>query len=76
MARKYSIKRYHQVSTDEVNGDLPPDRPELFFTEDTPLHASSPYSSSKAAADLLVNAYQRTHGLPVTISCCSNNYGP
>ena len=74
--RKYSIKRYHQVSTDEVYGDLPLDRPDLFFTEETPLHTSSPYSSSKAGADLLVMAYHRTYGLPVTISRCSNNYGP
>ena len=74
--RKYGIKRYHQVSTDEVYGDLPLDRPDLFFTEKTPLHTSSPYSSSKAGADLLVMAYYRTYGLPVTISRCSNNYGP
>lgn len=74
--RKYGIRRYHQVSTDEVYGDLPLDRPDLFFTEDTPIHTSSPYSSSKAAADLLVLAYYRTYGLPVTISRCSNNYGP
>ena len=74
--RKYGIKRYHQVSTDEVYGDLPLDRPDLFFTETTPLHTSSPYSSSKASADLLVQAYYRTYGLPVTISRCSNNYGP
>ena len=74
--RKYGIKRYHQVSTDEVYGDLPLDRPDLFFTEDTPLHTSSPYSASKASADLLVMAYHRTFGLPVTISRCSNNYGP
>ena len=74
--RKYSIQRYHQVSTDEVYGDLPLDRPDLFFTEETPLHTSSPYSSSKASADLLVMAYYRTYGLPVTISRCSNNYGP
>ena len=74
--RKYGIKRYHQVSTDEVYGDLPLDRPDLFFTEETPIHTSSPYSSSKAAADLLVLAYHRTYGLPVTISRCSNNYGP
>ena len=73
--RKYGIKRYHQVSTDEVYGDLPLDRPDLLFTEDTPLHASSPYSSSKASADLLVQAYARTYGVPVTISRCSNNYG-
>lgn len=74
--RKYGIKRYHQVSTDEVYGDLPLNRPDLFFTEETPLHTSSPYSSSKAGADLLVLAYYRTYGLPVTISRCSNNYGP
>lgn len=73
--RKYGIKRYHQVSTDEVYGDLPLDRPDLFFTEETPLHTSSPYSASKASADLLVLAYYRTYGLPVTISRCSNNYG-
>ncbi|CDZ23685.1 dTDP-glucose 4,6-dehydratase [[Clostridium] cellulosi] len=74
--RKYGIKRYHQVSTDEVYGDLPLDRPDLMFTEETPLHTSSPYSASKASADLLVMAYHRTYGLPVTISRCSNNYGP
>lgn len=73
--RAYGITRYHQVSTDEVYGDLPLDRSDLFFTEDTPLHTSSPYSSSKAGADLLVLAYYRTYGLPVTISRCSNNYG-
>ena len=74
--RKYGIRRYHQVSTDEVYGDLPLDRSDLFFTEDTPIHTSSPYSSSKAGADLLALAYYRTFGLPVTISRCSNNYGP
>ena len=74
--RNYGIKRFHQVSTDEVYGDLPLDRPDLFFTEVTPIHTSSPYSSSKAAADLLAQAYYRTFGLPVTISRCSNNYGP
>ena len=74
--RKFGIKRYHQVSTDEVYGDLPLDRPDMFFTETTPLHTSSPYSASKASADLLVQAYHRTFGLPVTISRCSNNYGP
>ncbi len=73
---KYGIKRYHQVSTDEVYGDLPLERPDLFFTEQTPLHTSSPYSASKAAADLLVQAYVRTYGIPATISRCSNNYGP
>ena len=76
VCRVYGIQRYHQVSTDEVYGDLPLDRPDLFFTEDTPIHTSSPYSSSKAGADLLVLAYHRTYGLPVTISRCSNNYGP
>jgi dTDP-glucose 4,6-dehydratase len=74
--RKYGIERYHQVSTDEVYGDLPLDRPDLMFTEETPLHTSSPYSASKASADLLVLAYYRTYGLPITISRCSNNYGP
>ena len=74
--RKYGIKRYHQVSTDEVYGDLPLDRPDLFFTETTNLHTSSPYSASKASADLLVMAYHRTYKVPVTISRCSNNYGP
>lgn len=73
---KYNVGRYHQVSTDEVYGDLPLDRPDLFFTEETPIHASSPYSASKASADLLVQAYNRTYGLPATISRCSNNYGP
>ena len=75
-SRKFGVKRYHQVSTDEVYGDLPLDRPDLFFTEETPIHTSSPYSSSKASADLLVLAYHRTYGLPVSISRCSNNYGP
>ena len=74
--REFGIKRFHQVSTDEVYGDLPLDRPDLFFTEQTPLHTSSPYSASKASADLLCNAYQRTYNLPITISRCSNNYGP
>lgn len=74
--RKYGIQRYHQVSTDEVYGDLPLDRPDMLFTEETPIHTSSPYSSSKAAADLLVMAYLRTYDLPCTISRCSNNYGP
>ncbi len=75
-ARKFGVKRFHQVSTDEVYGDLPLDRPDLLFTEETPLRPSSPYSASKAAADLLVLAYYRTYKLPVTISSCSNNYGP
>lgn len=74
--RAFGNIRYHQVSTDEVYGDLPLDRPDLFFTETTPIHTSSPYSSSKAGADLLVQAYNRTYGLPITISRCSNNYGP
>ena len=74
--RKYGIKRFHQVSTDEVYGDLPLDRPDLLFEETNPIKASSPYSASKAGADLLVLAYHRTFGLPVTISRCSNNYGP
>ncbi len=75
-AKETGVKRYHQVSTDEVYGDLPLDRPDLFFTEETPLHTSSPYSASKASADLFVLAYHRTFGLPVSISRCSNNYGP
>ena len=75
-SKKYNVTRYHQVSTDEVYGDLPLDRPDLLFTEETPIHTSSPYSASKASADLLVLAYHRTYGIPVTISRCSNNYGP
>src|SRR5699024_728257 len=74
--REFGIKRYHQVSTDEVYGDLPLDRPDLLFTEETPITTSSPYSSSKASADLFVESYYRTYGLPITISRCSNNYGP
>lgn len=74
--REFGITRYHQVSTDEVYGDLPLDRPDLFFTEETPIHTSSPYSASKASADLLVQAYARTYHMPCTISRCSNNYGP
>ena len=74
--KTFGIGRYHQVSTDEVYGDLPLDRPDLLFTETTPLHTSSPYSSAKASADLFVQAYHRTYGLPVSISRCSNNYGP
>ena len=74
--RQFGVGRFHQVSTDEVYGDLPLDRPDLLFTEETPIHTSSPYSSSKASADLLALAYHRTYGLPVTISRCSNNYGP
>ena len=75
-SRKFGIKRFHQVSTDEVYGELPLDKPELMFTEETSITTSSPYSASKASADLLVEAYHRTFGLPVTISRCSNNYGP
>jgi dTDP-glucose 4,6-dehydratase len=75
-ARKFGIKRFHQVSTDEVYGDLPLDRTDLFFTEETPIHTSSPYSASKASSDLLALAYFRTYKLPVTVSRCSNNYGP
>ena len=74
--RQYGVERFYQVGTDEVYGDLPLDRPDLFFREDTPIHTSSPYSASKASADLLAMAYFRTYGLPVTISRCSNNYGP
>ena len=74
-SKKYNVKRYHQVSTDEVYGDLPLDRPDLKFTEETPIHTSSPYSASKAGADLQVLAYARTFKIPVTISRCSNNYG-
>ena len=75
-SREFNISRYHQVSTDEVYGDLPLDRPDLFFTEQTPIHTSSPYSASKAGADLLCLAYARTYKMPITISRCSNNYGP
>lgn len=75
-ASKYGVGRFHQISTDEVYGDLPLERKDLLFTESTPLHASSPYSASKASADILALAYYRTYGLPVTISRCSNNYGP
>lgn len=75
-AKNYGLTRFHQVSTDEVYGDLPLDRPDLFFTEDTPIKTSSPYSASKASADLLTLAYYRTYNIPATISRCSNNYGP
>ena len=75
-SKEFGVERYHQVSTDEVYGDLPLDRPDLFFTESKPLNPSSPYSASKASADFLVQAYHRTFGLPTTISRCSNNYGP
>lgn len=76
LCRKYKTSRFHQVSTDEVYGDLPLDRTDLRFTEETPLRASSPYSASKASADLLTLACWRTYGQPVTVSRCSNNYGP
>jgi dTDP-glucose 4,6-dehydratase len=76
MAKKYQVKRYHQISTDEVYGDLPLHQKDLFFTELSPIHTSSPYSASKASSDLLVQAYHRTYKLPITISRCSNNYGP
>jgi len=75
-SRKTGVKRFHQVSTDEVYGDLPLDQPDLLFTEKTPIHASSPYSASKASADLIALAYFRTYGFPITVSRCSNNYGP
>ncbi len=75
-ARAFGVGRFHQVSTDEVYGDLPLDRPDLFFTEKTPIHTSSPYSASKASADLLTLAYFRTYKMPVSVSRCSNNYGP
>ena len=74
--RSHGGVRFHQVSTDEVYGDLPLDRPDLLFIEESPLRPSSPYSASKAGADLLALAYFRTYGLPVTVSRCSNNYGP
>lgn len=74
--RKYSVERFHQVSTDEVYGDLPLNRPDLTFSENSPIKTSSPYSASKASADLLVQAYMRTFSFPATISRCSNNYGP
>ena len=74
--RKYNIKRFHQVSTDEVYGELPLDDNSILFTEKTPLNPSSPYSASKASADMLVKSYYRTYSLPITISRCSNNYGP
>ncbi|WP_277230874.1 dTDP-glucose 4,6-dehydratase [Romboutsia timonensis] len=74
--RKYNIKRFHQISTDEVYGELPLDDKSILFTEKTPLNPSSPYSASKASADMLVKSYYRTYSLPITISRCSNNYGP
>ena len=75
-SRDFGVKRFHQVSTDEVYGDLPLDRPDLKFKETDNLRPSSPYSASKAAADLLVLAYHRTYKVPVSVSRCSNNYGP
>ena len=74
--RVFGVRRYHQISTDEVYGDLPLDRPDLLFTEKTPLTTSSPYSASKAGADLLCEAYARTYNMPITISRSGNNYGP
>lgn len=75
-SKEHKVKRFHQISTDEVYGELPLDRPDLLFLETTPIHTSSPYSSSKASADLFILSYYRTYGVPVTISRCSNNYGP
>ena len=75
-SREFGVRRYHQVSTDEVYGDLPLDRPDLLFDENCPIRTSSPYSASKAAADLLTLAYHRTYGMEITLSRCSNNYGP
>lgn len=76
VSRKFGVERFHQVSTDEVYGDLPIDRKDLLFTEKSIINPSSPYSASKASADLLVNSYYRTYGMPVSISRCSNNYEP
>ncbi len=76
VSRKFGVERFHQVSTDEVYGDLPIDRKDLLFTEESIINPSSPYSASKASADLLVNSYYRTYGMPFSISRCSNNYGP
>jgi len=75
-ARKFGTEKYLQVSTDEVYGSLPEDKPELLFTEKTPITTNSPYSASKASADLLVNAYYHTFKMPVLTTRCSNNYGP
>lgn len=74
--KDYKVNRFHQVSTDEVYGDLELDKKELLFTESSSINPSSPYSASKASADLLAKSYYRTYDLPVTISRCSNNYGP
>jgi len=73
LAREHKIKRFLQVSTDEVYGSL---GSEGKFTEQTPLHPNSPYAASKASADLMALAYHHTHGIPVVITRCSNNYGP
>lgn len=73
---KYGVSRFHQVSTDEVYGDLPLDKPDMRFTENSLLNPSSPYSASKASADLLVLSYYKTYGLSVSISRSSNNFGP
>lgn len=71
-SRKHGVERFIQISTDEVYGSLE----KGYFTEETPLAPNSPYSASKASADLMVRAYHRTYGLPVNITRCSNNYGP
>ena len=76
LAKERRVERYLQVSTDEVYGSLPEDRPEIKFTEETPLASNSPYSASKAAGDCLVRSYFHTFGLPVVTTRCSNNYGP
>jgi dTDP-glucose 4,6-dehydratase len=70
------VTRFIQIGTDEVYGELPLDRPDLKFTEQTPLRPNSPYSASKAASDLLALAYHHTFGLPVIVTRCSNNFGP
>lgn len=74
--KEFSLQRFHYISTDEVYGELPIDRPDLLFTEETPLNPSSPYSVSKASGDMLTQSFGRTYGLDVVISRCSNNYGP
>src|SRR5687768_12044736 len=76
VAKATNVRRFLQVGTDEVYGTLPEDQPDLKFREDTPLAPNSPYSASKAAADFLVRSYFHTHGMPVLITRCSNNYGP
>ena len=76
IVKKYSSIRFHHISTDEVFGDLPIERPELKFTEDSAYHPNSPYSASKASSDHLVRSYINTYKIPATISNCSNNFGP